>query len=1258
MSCDTLIQELIDASDDISELDRITSTAAHKTRMKRLENKARRDHSYVTESERIPQYINKAKKLVGESLMFEGTNDYKAKFVPVETTQMVGPGIVSINDGEYIIDLAQGITTNGSHYVTIDKSLMGSAKTRRVNAPKMGEISGTVVQNLDEVIAKTVAEDGSRLPSAYKDYLNNIFKMYKDVLMESGKDVDINVEFFKALDEEEKAYGDANPDNGKIRLLFGNTRQRTNTEILAEEMQHVLIRSAIRNNDELRYEIEQLREALTKEFNDKYNGKGHRIFLEGLENVTRDDVRMAIKQWKYAFENTDWPVDEFLAHATTNQAMVKALMGVEHTNKIELLSPVAEVDSKGKKRVWAKIWNAIVDMLNTTYANIKLGGKNSHGYAVSLLSKLLELEHKVKREEDKSRYEKLLDKISRGDKRLAKITEQIDGEYKGYQDRIDNTKTGKAKQILNKVWKIRGLAKARSFVLQNNVFSTLTKNMKNPDIAKFYEMFRHSKEFVEKEVVAIRQRTAKLLGETYELDKLDIGLRYAAKRILVDADAKALGDSSEIVKYLESDTKIEEDLAKFTKGLSKKVIVDIDNTANLMVHNKSNSVNVFVNANQIAYERLAKADATTIENIDKAITLRALQKLDKADRALALEAIKANPKGFDFAMGLLKEEQAQVLEKAYKGNTMYVTKGAKQEHFKKDRKRYLVGEDEMKALSKAKIHNLGKEEELSALVGKDVYVMMGDSLDTKYSEGLLKVVQLSNEGDSLKYLMQELGGKDEKESEVMLELLRERTVHAETKLVPERSGMGEIYDYRIRIPHEDKVDYMEMDNDIITTVASTVANLTHKQEAMLSNYASLSYLRRFHETYGNNSEFTFVEIGPDSKGKFKDYWDMVPYYIKNEINNSGKPLMVTESMLTDYFGYHDASMINLPWIKNNKKRQLIAKKFEQIMMEIIRHWKLRIVAFTGSTVIGNNMSNMAIALQHTSFKNPLTYMNKYRKVWGMMNDYQKVRKERIDLDLERKAGKKGLDRRIKALDAKMEANPIHVIIEDGQYNVIFEDLNTSYFDNEGIIEGKINEVIGKAEEKNGKNMLKSLVDAVYLRKDTAIHDSIMKATTYSDAINKMVILMDAKEQAQKLRKEGKDNKVIGEFLFGATEKEMEKYFKDGAIPKSWLNHMDGLHVNYGYLDNKYIKYANDMGALTFTKYFFRVLPAMAKMVATRGLTVAMTETAQAATGIDVETPLDQYFDPIKTLLNKASLYARPSNVFETIFFGPAVNAVR
>ena len=1249
MSCDTLIQKLIDASDDISQIERIMNTAEYKRAMQKNIMRAKHTQSYTAPSQRVEPYIGNTDKLIGQRLMFEQTNNGKAYFVKVKNAKIIAPKTVSINDGEYKIKLDQGITTDGLHYVTVDKNILGSAKTRIINEPKVNEISGTVVSNVDQIVSKVMAKDGDKLDPSFKEYLHNIFSTYKEILLETGKDVPVDVEFYKALDAETNAYGDANPDNGKIRLLLGNTKYRTHTEILAEELQHVLISKAIKNNDELRYDIEQFKDAMIEEFTKKYKGEPYKIFLEDVENPTTDDINNAKKAWEYAFENTEYPVDEFLAHATTNKAMIKALMGVKSVENIEFMSSVEEVDADGKPRKWAKIWNTIVKTLNQIYSQFKTNSKNSHEYAVTLLNKLLEVEYRSRKEEDKSRYEKILDTIGRADKKINKITKILETEQKSYQDMIENTKQGAVKQFIDKIWRMRALAETRSFILRNNLFSSLSRNMSNPDIAKFYEQFKQSKEFVEKEVHAVRQRTTKMLGETKGLGKIDIGLREAAKRVLIDADAKVLGDSAEIAKYLEDPKKVDAELAKLTAKFNNRIIIDIDNSAELLIHNTSNSANVFTNATQIVYARIANSTKNDIENIDRAITLRALQKLSENDKALALEALKSNPEGFDFAMNLVKEEQEQILQKAYKGNKIYAMKGAKQEYYRSDKKRYLVNEEDMQQLAKAKIHNLGKNEELSALLGQPIYEMVGDSLDTRYSEGLLKVVQLSNEGQSLKYVMQTLGDLDETEIKVKLELLRKSQGSAKTTLVPERSRTGEIYDYRIRVAHEHKTAYMDLDNDIITTVASTVSNLTHKQEAMLSNYASLNYLYRFHEMYADNSDFTFVEIGPKSKGKLKEYWDILPQYLKNEINNKSKPLMVAESMLVDYFGYHDASIINAPWIKNHKKRQLIAKKIANIVMELIRNWKLRIVVFTRSTVVNNIISNMMIALSYTSFKSPLTYISKYRKVWGMMNDYQKLRKQRIDLDLGRKAGKTGLDRKIKALDARMAANPVHSVIEDGQYSVIFEDLNTAYFDNEGIIEGKINEMLKKAEGKNGKNILKTLADVVYIRKDNAMHNSIMKLTTYSDVINKVIILMDAKEQAHKLKNEGKSNEVIGEYLFGASKDAIGRFMRDGTTPQAWLNRVDSLHVNYGYLDNKYIKYANDMGGLVFTKYFFRILPAMAKFIAEKGLTVALTETAQELTHIDIDTPLDQYFNPFDTMMRKASLYTHPKDIFDTLF---------
>ena len=110
---------------------------------------------------------------------------------------------------------------------------------------------------------------------------------------------------------------------------------------------------------------------------------------------------------------------------------------------------------------------------------------------------------------------------------------------------------------------------------------------------------------------------------------------------------------------------------------------------------------------------------------------------------------------------------------------------------------------------------------------------------------------------------------------------------------------------------------------------------------------------------------------------------------------------------------------------------------------------------------------------------------------------------------------------------------------------------------------------------------------------------------------------------------------------------MEKFYADGTVPQKWLNKVDALHVNYGYLDNRYVKYANDAGFLTFTKYMFRVFPAMIKMLSKRAVTVMTTESIIKASGLG-ETPFKQFYHPLESLGRKMSLWSRPGDVLHEL----------
>ena len=1210
MICNKVLEEEINETDNYQELERALMIMEDKKRLYASVRRAKVNGQYYTKQTREIFDIDRASKLVGTTITLEDIDGYKFIDVPVKKAEMIDYKKVSINDGEYVLDYQTNMTQDGGY-------IMGSEDGFSGEGIKLTELSGTVKQNMDDIFNKTVEMDGTDLSQAHKEHLKGIVDNFKNILELASSDVKIDTEFYKSLDEKENTRGDANPKTGRIKLTLGNQKNNTMTEVAVHEVQHVMIRAAIKADKRLEYEILKLREAVREHLVKKYGGQPWRVFLEGKAKDKIDEHDAKLK-YEYAFNNKLYPADEFLAYATTHEPLVNALGIMKNVDMGKGL--FGKVKETGK---WTKLWNKLADQLNNVFNRMLNNNKTAKDLALDMLDTALRMQHKANIAEEKGYVRRIIDKIEEVDDRIAGITGDIKKEHQTYEEALRDKK-GKAQQAIDAIWRIKGLSKVRSMILQNSIFSSLTKDMDNKYIAKFYEMFRKSKAFVEKEVVAVKNKTADVLDKTYNFNKLTDVQKGAVKRALVDIDAKVLGDLADIKKYFENDQLVKDEIEELTKDMKKdNVLYAMDQLAELLVHNKMEQKNGYVNAAQIALGEMGSRLDKDIDVIDKVVTLLAIQKLDDVTKGHAIEAMNVKDVAFDRVMELKKKDEAEVLKRAYAGDRMYEVKGAKQDVFKGEKKHYFVKADEMKELVKSGAINTGKHEELSRLIGKDIYVVIADDTDPAFTEGLMSAVQLKSEGSSVRRLIMDLDDRTETEVEEIIESLRgeKGVVKDGSALIPERSGTGDVYDYKIRVPYQDKKDLLGLDDDIVTTIASTISNLTHKQEAMLNNRASLHFLREFYDKNRNNKQFKFIEISKNSTGKFKDYWNTIPYYMKKDIEKSGKPFMIEESLLTDYFGYRDVSLVNAPWIKERKKRQIIAKRLEDVVKEAVGRWKKVIVAFTPATIKGNMLSNMIVATQETK-ESPITYAKKFRETWIEMNEYMDARDKYLGLKIRKDAGETGLDSEITKQQALMKANPVAILIEDGQYNTILEDVDRDFFNNKGIIEGKIDDMFDSIKKTKTREGLKSAFDLMYIRKGSRIHDSVMKLTNYSDAINKMIILKN-------------------------------KLDRNGKITQKDLNEVDGLHVNYGYLDNRYIKYANDMGALTFTKYMFRVLPAMVRLASRKALTVALTEGGRNLLGAG-ETPIEQFYNPIDNLANKTGLITDPVDMLRDIFTSPFI----
>jgi hypothetical protein len=1219
--CPDKEKEFYDENGDIDRLAQANFYVDQKNRELELVSKGRRNGYYTAPSERVSGYIDRTKELVGKTLVLEDIDGYSEQRVEIKTAEVVDSSTVRIN-GKYSVNMDMHMTTDGGSYTSILGS-EGSGVSRE-GTIKMNEISGTVVSEVDGLLKMMEEFDGK--PAS--DHTKGIIEFYKNTLLEAGKDIEITVEVLKDLEESRGAMGDANPATGKITLLKSNTRYNTHAEILAHELQHVMIKEIMKDTRYSR-QVMKLRDLVRDEVD-------YTVFLADKDNATSEDIKYAKDMYEYMFYNQkeDVAADEFLALATTNEKVINALGKVESvkysilhefkTDDLDDKGRYKEGPKKGKRATARVMWNKLAKAVNAMYAKTKTG-ENAAIVAQKLLIKGLELGYRYKNNKDKDTYDRILDKINEYDDKLANLgndEKKLKGEFLSNLRKEESNYVDKA---VDAFWNLRGLAKVKSAILQNNVFSSVTRNMKNEDISKFYEMFKHAKAFVENNVAPHKHAIKSVLDEDYGLKGLSTTQSRAVKRVLVDTDAKVLGDMQNVRDYIADDKKRREEIDRLEKKLGSKISKASESTAKLMVTNEADQ-DVFVNANQIGFEYVGKSQGPEVADIDRLITLKAIEMSSDVNRSIAVKVLDDKNddgsykfrKGIVHAFTLMNSHENKLLNKAYGGDYMYKVKGAKQESLRKNSKNtyYIVNEKEAKELAKAKMYNAGKHEALSEIMAEDMYVMVGEKIEPGYTEGMMSMVQLKNEGESLRKMLSELGMTEEEVKDRIEEI---KTTADRTGLVPERDGLGEVYDYKIRLSHDVKTKYIGVDDDLTSTIAETVSSLDHKQEAMANNMKSLRYFKEFHEKYKMNKDFKFIEISEDSKGKFKEYWDIMPFYLKNELKKSHKgKLYVEESMLVDFFGYKDVSVTESALFKNSKKKQLWAKKVEDIVKEISSGWKHSVVAKTAGTVQANMTSNMVVALQHTDSKNPFKYAERFVGIWQDMNEYNKLKNEKERLKIRRDAGEKieGVDKKIKDIEVRMANNPVHMIMQDGQYSMILEDLNKEWIDDSGIIEEKMNNLMNKIKlsKKEGAVTLKDIADVLYVRKDAAFYDSVMKLTTYSDAINKTIILQDLLGQGKMTKREA-------------------------------LDYVDGLHVNYNYLDNRWIKYSNDILILSFTKYFFRVFPALLKMLGKKGLTVFFTESVQELSGIGSVTPWQDVYQPFDAIGRKIGGISDPISLF-------------
>lgn len=1199
---------------------------------------------------KLSKYVNKLrdeyKRITGSSIQYttmkkliDNKFEYKTKDTDYSKSESLKESIKNVNTNRGVYRTED----TGSNEVNND-NIMGSfdggigIKTGESIEFKMNEeFSNFITDMLEDDHASGAIDDYNF------DSLVTVAEGYMDALAELGVDTVTKLNLYELSNNENvDPIGEYDPNTSEININLGTKNLFFGkAEVVLHEIQHKLIDTIISKDpgSKLNKQIKELRNQTREQINKKYNGSGWKMFLVDKPNYTAEHEAIAKKIFDYAFSNPNGAKQnsEFLAYATTNKYMMNEMYEVKVDTKIldKLEIP------KGKRTLadnFKMIANIFIDAINLVYKSFYgIQGKDNRGgestgrlVADSLLKTGLDL--MTKNEKDKllepevdgtirEMYKKYEEKVTPIVEKMAVKIGLID------TDKISLKKDRGIAKWFDQITNYKGLAKIKREIILGNALGNAFKDTANNRHAWFYQLVRSSKHNIDAEIQTLKGVIRKRLNDEFKMSDFDENTRKKMKRLLIDTDATII-ETDELEKLFNDDNYLKSEIERLKVEINDEFSVNHAEMLGYQLYNgEPGGWNGYNNAHEIARASEVKFKEDGIHKIDTLATLYAINESELRDRLIIGDFITNHKEA---AHGLLNGHKSykRELEKGiYIGKKILLEKGFRIEAYNGTMVHQIVEAKDVESMKRINSLKVIKEvTDLETITGKKYYLMAGESTDTSYTEGLISTVQLKSEGISLRGLL--VGqGKISSEINIIIKSLAESTQDTKIKkgaqqFIPVREINGVISDYRLVVSQKDKEEFLEINNDIVETLVNTFGNIEHKYLALENNVRAVNEMIRFDKEYYKGHEDEFILIRPSSKEEkaaeieyeFAKEWARLPQYTRQYIYSKRKEssIRIPKDMLIDFIGYKDVSLQNAKFIKDNVTAKKAVGIVEKMWQDLIKRYKSLIVITMGNTIVGNYQSNAVVAMAEAGI-GPIEYAKRFTNHWDNLNQYMKDHEELVSLTFLKKAGNKGItEARLKGLQADLENNPVYVLVKDGQFSTILEDVNMVDEKKETILSRKINKMFDKSPEA-----LRSIKDFVYLDEKTMAYQKLMKITQYSDIVNRAII--------------------HEEFMKKKTMTERES-----------LNYVDQLYVNYSYLDNKYLKWGNDMGTLWFTKFLFRSLPAVAKSLVRKPLLQAMLQAAQSVTGINLEQPVDNYFNVFNALGNRMGPVFDPVDMFSTM----------
>ena len=1053
-------------------------------------------------------------------------------------------------------------------------------------------------------------------------------KQVLDTYMETMTDLDtgnMSVDMF--TNATEQTAGSINLKTRELKVRWNKASRLTSTsEVLLHEVNHAMSHHVFKANVQLRRLAEDLRNTALDA------GIDYKVFLDGIDKPTANEIEIAKMKYEYTFDKTA-NVEEFYAYATTNERVYNAIKNLEI--KTPLIKDM-ELEA-GKKQPFRIVLNKLIKAVNEIWRMMSGRGVRGGQIIADMVTTIARLDAEMQQTkvrdsmQDETLSAYAASKMNELDEKVKPIVDKVTT----WSDKLQNMGAGKLSKHIAKIPVLNELMETG---IAQYLWRTVTQDTTKDGVADMYMVFRHSKQVVEKHTADIRNGVKMYATELYK--DVDERTKNSVTKLLLEADG-AQFEVDDLKELLNDDTKIADEInstiqeikSSMVSGkIDRETMSQIDGLAEYMVKGTASKVDQQMNAYNIAHgvhipEYDSKKPRMPVELVDKLVSLKALQMTD--------DVHKTNIKQ------LLEQDNGKdIIEKTrnmYRGYIDSMREDATIDGYDPVPKGYtkpangllryeLVPEDQIRA-QQSVLMELVENKPYMRLDGQDYYLMTGKVKSVGFTEGAIGLISHTTEGIPVSALMRKQNDiLTKKKGRLTDQELRKRTdkiiesiAKGETRglemlegktLVPVYNHAKEIVDYRVQLNKlEQEIHLPDRETKLEDVLSSTFSRSvkTTLTASENKNVVDTIIKNSAQGVLENPDDYVLVEeyteedrLNGVKRERRHDRWNTLPDHTKDYIfkRTRNKGILIHKDFVELMTGEKDMTIGNFAAFGFEMKQHPVARArlmaLEAYIVELLGYLKQEMIVLNGSVLIGNQVSNAMVAMNHGI--NPIKYVKKFKERWQQLNDYNEKVQMLTQLEVEQKAGGK-VDNKIAQLKKQLEGNIWDELVKDGQYTALVEDINVDAKMN-GQLATMLNDQLGKT---NFGKMIRNVRDALHIDRSGSFYATMLKTVHYGDAITRQIV------------KEELEAKAIA---------------RDGELTdknkRQILNYLDQLLVNYGYIPNRWWGYADRVLGLLFMKYYLNQPKAIISVIRGNPTKTLLMQGAQKVTGLDFADPFNTY----------------------------------